>query len=149
MVAAACCMALYNVWSRPLISRSAPIPFAAFGMAIGATCLLTLSVVGGGVSGVVAMNAAQWTAAGYLAIICGALIFFLWAFALGHTTPTLVAISVAVNPVTAALLAVVFLDEPLSTSLIVGLIGVCLGIGIASGVSPQRMLGRRRSSQPR
>ncbi|MEI5682557.1 DMT family transporter [Mesorhizobium sp. CCNWLW179-1] len=149
MVTAACCMALYNVWSRPLISRSAPIPFAAFGMGIGATCLLTLSVVGGGVSGLVAMNPTQWTAAGYLAIICGALIFFLWAFALGRTTPTLVAISVAVNPVTAALFAVLLLDEPLSTSLIVGLIGVCLGIGIASGVSLQSMLGRRRSSPRR
>ena len=33
MVAATCCMALYNVWSRPFISRSGPIPFAIMGMA--------------------------------------------------------------------------------------------------------------------
>ncbi|WP_245465923.1 DMT family transporter, partial [Mesorhizobium sp. M7A.T.Ca.TU.009.02.1.1] len=38
MVAAAFCMALYNVWSRPFLSRTAPIPFVAFGMGVGAVC---------------------------------------------------------------------------------------------------------------
>lgn len=144
MVAAAFCMALYTVWSRPLISRSAPLPFAAFGMGIGAACLLIVSTAGGGIAGLAAMSPAQWSAAGYLAIVCGAFIFFLWAFALGRTTPTLVAVSVAVNPVTAALLAVPVLDEPLSATLVLGLSGVCLGIGIASGADPRHIRARRQ-----
>jgi len=132
MVAAALCMALYSVWSRPFIARSAPVPFAAFGMGVGAVCLLTISAASGGLSALSGLNGPQWLAAAYLAIVCGALIFFLWAFALGRTTPTLVAISVAINPVTAALLAVPLLGEPISANLIVGLIGVVAGIAIAS-----------------
>lgn len=137
MVAAASCMALYNVWSRPFIARSAPIPFAAFGMGVGAACLLAISASNGGLAELAVLSAPQWAAAGYLAIVCGALIFFLWAFALGRTTPTLVAVSVAVNPVTAAMLGVPLLGEPVSANLILGLLGVLAGIGIASGAGVQ------------
>lgn len=133
MVAAAVCMALYNVWSRPFISRSGPIPFAAFGMGVGAACLLALSAWTGGLTKLAALNGPQWIAGGYLAIVCGAFIFFLWAFALGRAAPTLVAVSVTVNPVTAAALGIPLLGEPVSANLIVGLLAVLAGIGVASG----------------
>src|SRR3954453_9344439 len=38
MLAGAVCMALYTIWSRPLIRRSGPIAFAVSGMMIGAVC---------------------------------------------------------------------------------------------------------------
>ena len=138
MVAAAFCMALYNVWSRPFVSRSGPVPFAAFGMGIGAVCLSAISALTGGLAGLAALSASQWMAGGYLAIVGGAFTFFLWAFALGRTAPTLVAISVAVNPVTAALLGLALLGEPVSAKLIVGLLAVLVGIGVASGKSSWR-----------
>ena len=137
MVAAALCMALYNVWSRPFVARSAPIPFAAFGMGCGAAFLVAASAASGRLGALASLNGPQWGAAGYLAIVCGTLLFFLWAFALGRTPPTLVAISVAVNPVTAALLAVPMLNEPISPNLVAGLLGVIAGIGIAAR-SPRR-----------
>ena len=132
MVAAALCMALYNVWSRPFVARSAPVPFAAFSMGCGAAFLITASALSGHLGALASLNHPQWGAVSYLAIICGALIFFLWAFALGRTSPTLVAISVAINPVTAALLALPMLNEPISPNLIAGLLGVIAGIGIAA-----------------
>lgn len=135
MVAAACCMALYNVWSRPFLSRTAPIPFVAFGMGVGAVCLSVLVASNGGFARLATLGTPQWIAAGYLAIICGAFIFFLWAFALSRAAPTLVAVSVAVNPVTASLFGVVFLGEQVSAKLIVGLVAVLAGIGIASGAA--------------
>ncbi|WP_137929837.1 DMT family transporter [Mesorhizobium comanense] len=133
MVAAAFCMALYNVWSRPFLSRCAPISFAAFGMGVGTVCLSTLAVLRGGIAQIAALDASQWIASTYLAVVCGAFIFFLWAFALRRAPPTLVAVSVAVNPVTASIFGVVFLGEPVSAKLIVGLLAVLAGIAIASG----------------
>lgn len=150
MIAAACCMALYNVWSRPFLSRTAPIPFVAFGMGVGAVSLSALVASNGGFARLATLGTPQWIAAAYLAIICGALIFFLWAFALGRATPTLVAVSVAVNPVTASIFGVVFLGEQISAKLIVGLIAVLAGIAIASGAagwfSSRHQGARRRPS---
>ncbi|WP_095201631.1 DMT family transporter [Mesorhizobium carmichaelinearum] len=148
MVAAACCMALYNVWSRPFLSRTAPIPFVAFGMGVGAVCLSALVASSGGFARLATLGTPQWIAAGYLAIICGALIFFLWGFALGRAAPTLVAVSVAVNPVTASIFGVVFLGEQVSAKLIVGLVAVLAGIAIASGAGfgSRHREARRRPS---
>ncbi|MBZ9917357.1 MULTISPECIES: DMT family transporter [unclassified Mesorhizobium] len=143
MIAAAFCMALYNVWSRPFLTRCAPTSFAAFGMAVGTACLLALSTLTGGLTRLAALEASQWVASGYLAVICGALIFFLWAFALERAPPTLVAVSVAVNPVTASIFGAVFLGEQINANLIVGLIAVLAGIAIASGAAGRFAVGRR------
>jgi drug/metabolite transporter (DMT)-like permease len=58
--------------------------------------------------------------------------FYLWVFALERTTPTRVANTITVNPVTAALLAVPLLGEPIGLNLVLGLVAVCAGIWIAS-----------------
>lgn len=136
MAAAAFCMALYNVWSRPFIDRSGPIPFTALGMGVGAASLLVLSLAHGGLGAAARLDAAQWLACAYLAVVCGALIFFLWAYALGRTTPTLVAVSVTVNPVTASIVGLVLLGEPIGGNLVLGLAAVLLGIAVATGVAP-------------
>jgi drug/metabolite transporter (DMT)-like permease len=68
----------------------------------------------------------------FLGVFGGAVVFFLWAFALGRTTPTRVAISVTVNPVTAALVGAVLLAEPLRWNLVLGLAAVMAGIWVAS-----------------
>lgn len=128
MMAAACCMALYSVLSRPLIARNGPLPFVAFGMGVGALFLGALSINSDAGSALRALSTIQWISAGYLAIVCGALIFFLWAFALRHTTATVVAVSVAVNPITAAIFGSLLLGEPAGPSLVMGLIAVLLGI---------------------
>ena len=133
MIAAALCMALYNVWSRPFVSRSGPIPFAAFGMGVGAACLLAVSALSGGLMQLGSLSVPQWSASIYLATICGALIFFLWAYALGRAAPTLVAVSVAVNPVTASIFGIALLGEPVGANLIAGLAAVLTGIAVASG----------------
>lgn len=132
MIAAAACMALYNVWSRPYVARSSPIGFAASGMGCGALLLCVVSVTSGGAAALPTLNGPQWIALAYLAIVGGAVVFYLWAYALGRTSPTLVAVSVAVNPVTAAFLAVPVLGEGLSARLFLGLVGIVAGIALAA-----------------
>jgi drug/metabolite transporter (DMT)-like permease len=133
MLAAAVCMALYNVLSRPLIARSSATAFAACGMAVGGACLIVLAAAAGGAATLAAATPMQWLALAYLAVVCGAFVFFLWAFALSRTTPTLVAISVAVNPLTASVCAALLLAEPIGGGLVAGFVAVTLGILIATG----------------
>jgi drug/metabolite transporter (DMT)-like permease len=132
MICAALCMAFYTIWSRPLIRGSGPIRFTAMAMGVGALCLVLISAIDGGLARAGTFAAGQWLAVAYLGIIGSAFVFFLWAFAVTRTTPTLVAISVAVNPITASIAGQIFLGEPLRWNIIAGLIAVCLGIAVAT-----------------
>jgi drug/metabolite transporter (DMT)-like permease len=132
MVGAAMCMALYSIWSKSFIARSGPIPVTTMSMGVGAACLILISCQQGSFAPVAAFGTPQWLAASYLGAFGGALTFYLWAFALGRTTPTLVAISVTVNPITASLVGAALLNEPLHWNLIVGILTVFVGIWIAT-----------------
>lgn len=140
MCGAALCMAFYNVWSRPLVARSAPLSFAALGMGCGTVCLGLASILYGGASRIWSLGTMQWIACLYLAIVCGAFIFFLWAFALGRTPPSLVGLSVAVNPVTAAIFGQLLLKEAISPHLLLGLAAVIGGIAVASKQNKRQTL---------
>jgi drug/metabolite transporter (DMT)-like permease len=125
-------MALYNVWSQPFIRRSGPIPFTTLAMAAGAAVLVILAALRGSFAPVAAFGPPQWLGALYIGAFGSALTFYLWAFALERTTPTRVAISVTVNPVTAALVGATFLGEALNGKLVAGIMTVFIGIWIAT-----------------
>jgi drug/metabolite transporter (DMT)-like permease len=132
MVGAALCMALYSIWSKPFITRSGPIPFTTMSMGVGAACLILISCGRGSFAPVAAFGILQWLAATYLGAFGGALTFYLWAFALERTTPTRVAISVTVNPITASLVGAALLHERLGWNLVGGIVTVFAGIWIAT-----------------
>lgn len=132
MVAAALCMAFYNVWSRPFISRSGTLPFITIGMGVGAFILIGLSISRGSFVPVEAFNTSQWIAIAFLGVFGSAVTFFLWAFALGHTTPTRVAISITVNPIAASIVSALTLDEPVHLTILFGLLTVFIGILFAA-----------------
>ena len=148
MVAASLCMALYSIWSKPFIVRSGPIPFTTVSMGVGAACLVLISYWRSSFAPVAAFEAPQWLAAIYLGAFGSALTFYLWAFALARTTPTRVAISVTVNPITASLVGAVLLDEPLRWNLAGGIVTVFAGIWIATtaGRSPKLATPSSRAS---
>ncbi|HEV2157459.1 DMT family transporter [Bradyrhizobium sp.] len=149
MVAAALCMALYGIWSKPLIRRASPLAFTTMSMAAGAACLIPLAYVRGSFAPVAAFGAPQWLAAFYLGAFGAALTFYLWAFALERTTPTRVAISVTVNPVTASVVGAWLLTEPLRWNLAAGIVAVFAGIWIATTTGERpRPASASASSQP-
>ncbi len=137
MIAAALCMAFYSVWSKPFIGRCGPIPFTTMSMGVGAACLILIAWSGGSFAPVADFTAQQWLATLYLGAFGSALTFYLWAFALSRTSPTRVAISVTVNPMTASLVGATLLQEPLRWNVLVGIVTVFAGIWIAT------TLGRR------
>ena len=124
-------MALYNVLSRPLMSRSSALGYAAAGMGFGSGFNALAAWHGGGFERVPSFNAAEWLAALYLGALGGALAFYLWVYA-QRTTPTRVANTITVSPIAAALLAAVLLGESIGTSLVIGVAAVAARIWIAS-----------------
>jgi drug/metabolite transporter (DMT)-like permease len=133
MAAATLCMALYNVWSRPLMLRSSMLGFLAMGMGAGALISTVLAWQGGGFGHVAATFAApQWWAIVCLGLFGGAAAFYLWVFALERTTPTRVANTMTVNPIAASALAALLIGEPIGLNLVGGIAAVGVGIWVAS-----------------
>ncbi len=147
MIAGTLCFAFYNVWSRPFIARSGSLPFVTAGMGAGAACMTLLAWSSDGLAAVGGFGWSQWAAVVYLVVIGAALTFFLWVFALAQTTPTRVANTITLNPVTAAIVAAILLGEPIGFNLIVGVVAVFAGIWLASTerrAGPQPVSGKRR-----
>lgn len=132
MLAAALCMALYSVWSRPFIKRSGALAYVTATMGAGSAVVAVVAWIHGGVSVVGDYGPAQWLVILYLGAIGSALSFFLWVSALERTTPTRVASTLTLNPVTASALAAVLLGEPVGLNIVVGIAAVLAGIWIAS-----------------
>jgi drug/metabolite transporter (DMT)-like permease len=132
MAGATLCMALYSVWSRSFIRRSSPLGFVTAGMGVGATALVLISIVSGDAVRIGQFSPGEWVAAVYLGAGGGALVFFLWVYALQHASPTRVANTMTVNPIIAGFLAALLLDEPITPRLIAGLVAVGVGLWIAT-----------------
>jgi drug/metabolite transporter (DMT)-like permease len=132
MAAATLCMALYNVWSKPLMMRSSMLGFLATGMGFGAAASIALAWFAGGFQSTLAFTGAHWAAVICLGVFGGAAAFYLWVYALERTTPTRVANTMTVNPIAASLLAAVLVGEPLGAHLLLGIGAVAAGIWLAS-----------------
>jgi drug/metabolite transporter (DMT)-like permease len=132
MIGGTLLMALYNVWSRPIIARSSPLGFVTACMGVGGLTLMALAGASHGFAPVAAFGPGQWFAVVYLALGGGAAAFYLWIFALERNTPTRVANTMTVNPLAASIGAALVLREPFGFNLIAGLIAVGAGIFIAS-----------------
>jgi drug/metabolite transporter (DMT)-like permease len=76
-----------------------------------------------------------FTVSGWLAVvfigISSGIGYYLWLWALNHTTPTKVTVFLALSPITAAGLGALFLGERVSMLLFLGLACVVVGLWIA------------------
>jgi drug/metabolite transporter (DMT)-like permease len=76
-----------------------------------------------------------FTPSGWLAVFfigaSSAIGYYLWLWALGHSSPTRVTVFLSLGPITSAALGALLLAEPISALFIVGLICVILGLWLA------------------
>jgi drug/metabolite transporter (DMT)-like permease len=132
MVSGTLCMALYNVWSRPFMARSSRLGFLAVGMGFGSAASALVAWHSGGFAATHSFGPAQWLAVILLGVFGGAAAFYLWVYALERTTPTRVANTMTVNPITASLVASVVIGEAIGVCLVLGMVAVFVGIWVAS-----------------
>lgn len=132
MTGAVFCMAFYNVLSRPLMKRSSALGFLTVGMGAGAVVLVPAGLLKGSFASLEQFTTGQWIAGIYLGVGGGALAFILWVMALARATPTRIANTMTVNPIAAALLAALLVNEPITLNLLAGLVAVFAGVWIAT-----------------
>src|SRR5207245_9365326 len=95
------------------------------------TTLIVIAWASGGFAAVARFGLPQFLAMVFLGVFGAALNFYLWVFALERTTPTRVANTITVNPITASLLAAILVYEPIGLHLVLGSAALFTGLWIA------------------
>lgn len=126
------CGAVYNVWSRPLLLRYPSAVITGQAMAAGTVALAPLALAQGIAVHTRSLAPGGWLAVLFLGSLGGALGFGLWGYALRRSTPSKVAVFLALNPITAIALGVLLLGEPLTGRLVLALVAVLAGIQLAT-----------------
>jgi drug/metabolite transporter (DMT)-like permease len=131
VLAAALCGAVCSVLYRPYLARYPTLPIGALAMFASVVFLAGLAGAEGFFASPPQLSAPGWAAVLFIGGSSG-VGYFLWLWALKHTTPTRVTVFLSLSPVTAALLGVWLLGEPFTPGTFLGLIGVVGGLWIAT-----------------
>ncbi len=138
MILATLLGAIYAIFSKPYLKKYSPLVVTAIAMAAGALGLLVFWAAIDLSHGLPHLQLSGWLAILYIGIAGGALSFFLYAWSLGQTAPTTTMILLPLNPITAVIAGALFLQEPLSIELFLGLILVVVGIVLVVGLNGLR-----------
>ncbi|MBY0490151.1 MAG: DMT family transporter [Gemmatimonadaceae bacterium] len=126
------CGAIYNVWSRPLLLKYSSAVITGQSMLAGTIALAPLALWQGLGAHTRTITPSGWAAVLFLGTLGGAVGFGLWGLALRRSTPSRVAVFLALNPITAIALGVVLLGEPVTLTLAGALVLVITGIQLAT-----------------
>jgi drug/metabolite transporter (DMT)-like permease len=120
--------ALYGLIAKRVLAVDNAATLTTYAMLFGALALLPAAVVEGVVP---AIGDLTWRLLGlvvFLGVLGGSVAFLLWTWALSRLTPTQVAVYVNLNPIMAALLAILLLGERRSALFLVGFAAVVSGV---------------------
>lgn len=122
--------AITSVLYRPYVEKYPTLTVGAVAMVASVGFLALLAVGEGFFHAPPRFAPGGWLAVVFIGISSGAG-YYLWLWALGHTTPTRVTVFLALSPITAAALGAWLLAEPVSGRFALGLLGVVLGLWLA------------------
>lgn len=123
---AAICGAAYSVLVKRAFIHYSALTITAYGMLFGTVILLPAALLEGLPS--VRLGGQPLVLVLFLGILGGALMWWLFAYALGKMTPSQVIVYINLNPLTAMILAVILLGERLTAPVLVGFIVVLSGV---------------------
>lgn len=126
------CGAVYNVWSRPMLMKYPSALVTGHAMMAGTLALAPMALAQGLLTHTRTITPSGWGAVLFLGTLGGAVGFGLWGFALRRSTPSRVAVFLALNPITAIALGVMLLGEPFTMRQGLALIAVLSGIQLAT-----------------
>lgn len=131
-VSGAVCSVLY----QPYLRKYPTLPVSAFAMLASVGFLAVLAAGEGLFGGLPRFTTSGWLAVVFIGVSSG-IGYYLWLWALNHTTPTRVTVFLALSPITAAGLGALFLAERVSSTLMLGVIFVALGLGLSHRHAPE------------
>lgn len=128
--AAAASGAICAVLYQPYLRKYPTLAVSAFAM-VASVGFLALPAAGEGVfSHLPHFSAGGWIAVGFIGVSSG-IGYYLWLWALNHTTPTRVTVFLSLSPLTAAVLGAALLSERLSALSFVALACVAVGLWLS------------------
>jgi drug/metabolite transporter (DMT)-like permease len=130
VLASAASGALCSVLYRPYLRRYPVLGVSAFAMLASVGFLAVLAAGEGFFDARPSFTPAGWLAVVFIGLSSG-VGYWLWLWALGHTTPTRATVFLALSPITAAVLGALLLGERASSMLLVGLACVVAGLWLA------------------
>ena len=130
VLASALSGAICSVLYRPYLRKYPTLPVSAFAMLASVGFLALLAVREGFFVSWPHFTPGGWLAVVFIGISSG-IGYYLWLWALNHTSPTQVTVFLALSPVTAAGLGALLLAEPVSSLSLLGLICVAIGLWLA------------------
>ncbi|HEV8457721.1 MAG TPA: DMT family transporter, partial [Methylomirabilota bacterium] len=128
--------AVCSVLYRPYLRKYPALPVSAFAMLASVAFLAVLAGGEGFFRSLPRFTAGGWLAVAFIGVGSG-VGYFLWLWALNHTTPTRVTVFLALSPLTAAWLGSLILGEPVSPMFALGLGGIALGLWLAHWPAPE------------
>jgi drug/metabolite transporter (DMT)-like permease len=130
--------ALCSVLYRPYLQRYPTLAVSSFAMLVSVLFLGLLALTENWPARVMALGLQSWTVVALIGISSG-VGYFWWLYALKHESPTRVTVFLALNPLTAALLGVLFLGEALSLWAAAAIFLIASGLWLATrGAAPAR-----------
>jgi drug/metabolite transporter (DMT)-like permease len=122
--------AICSVLYRPYLRKYPTLSVSAFAMLASVGFLAVLAAREGFFSSLPRFTSGGWLAIFFIGANSG-IGYYLWLWALNHTSPTRVTVFLTLSPLTATALGALFLEEKISRSFLVGLFCVALGLWLA------------------
>jgi drug/metabolite transporter (DMT)-like permease len=122
--------AICSVAYRPYLRKYPTLPLSAYAMLASVIFLALFAGGEGFFNALPQFTIGGWSSIVFIGVSSG-VGYYLWLWALNHTTPTKVTVFLALSPITAAILGVLFLNEKMTAASVIGLICVALGLWIA------------------
>lgn len=135
--AAALTGALCNVFYRPYLRRYPTMPVSVYAMACAVVVLAVATLGAGELQDLTGFTAAGWSAVLFIGISSG-VGYYLWLWALKHSTPTKAAVFLNLSPLVAAVLGLLLLAEPVSWLFGLGLLLVLSGLWLTTRATSRR-----------
>ena len=132
ILASAATGAICSVLYRPYLNRYPTLPVSAFAMAAAAAALLVPAALGDLFIAPAQLSASAWAAIVFIGISSGSF-YVVWLWALKTIAATRVTVFLALSPITAAVLGVTLLGEPVTAMMIAGVVCVAAGLWVAGG----------------
>jgi drug/metabolite transporter (DMT)-like permease len=131
VLASALCGAICSVLYRPYLRKYPALPVSIYAMLAAIVFLAVIAAPQGFFTTAPRFSLGGWSAVLFIGIGSG-IGYFLWLWALNHTTPTRVTVFLALSPLTATVLGTALLGEIISGAFLFGLACVAAGLWLAN-----------------
>lgn len=122
--------AVCSILYRPYLAKYPTLPVSALAMLASVGFLAVLAVGEGFFAAPPNFTPGGIAAIVFIGVSSG-VFYYVWLWALGHTSPTKATVFLTLSPVTATLLGAAFLDEALTPMILLALVAVGAGLWLA------------------